>query len=246
MTDVSPTSDLFSKLDHASLVSESGGSSVPITEDRMKTSIFGALAMSAMSCFLFGCGSNDSSMTQPTTTDSGTGASLGGVNPAGQPGNLQTPPTTSASDVESWIAEGAYKAWKCETVVHPQMGVSPHGQNRICANDLTATYAGSGASERPAGSAAVKELLDDSSNLVGYAVSVKTKTTSDTGTSWYWYERVPLDSPAPHDAKGVVADGLGTEGTAKSICVGCHAAAGSDATHSLFGSADFIYLQVSK
>jgi hypothetical protein len=212
-------------------------------EDRMKISVFGALATSAMSCSLFACGSNDVSMT----TDGGTGAvSLGGVNPLGQPGNLQTPPTTSSFDVESWIAEGSYKAWKCETVVHPQMGVSPHGQNRICANELTAAYSRSGTSERPAGSAAVKELLDDSSNLVGYAVSVKTKATSDGGASWYWYERVPLDSPAPHDAKGVVADGLGTEGTAKSICVGCHAAAGSDATHSVLGSSDFIYLQVSK
>jgi hypothetical protein len=209
----------------------------------MRVLVFGALVTSAMSCSLYGCGSNDTSMT----TDSGAGAtSLGGINPAGQPGNLQTPPTTSASDVEAWIAEGAYKAWKCETVVHPQMGVSPHGQNRICANDLTAAYSRSGVSERPAGSAAVKELLDDSSNLVGYAVSVKIKATSDGGGSWYWYERVPLDSPAPHDARGVIADGLGTEGTAKSICVGCHAAAGSDSTHSVLGSSDFIYLQVGK
>ncbi|PCC70647.1 hypothetical protein SAMN02745121_05467 [Nannocystis exedens] len=29
------------------------------------------------------------------------------------------------------------------------------------------------------------------------------------GGSWYWYEEVPADHPAPHDEDGIVADGLG-------------------------------------
>jgi hypothetical protein len=29
-------------------------------------------------------------------------------------------------------------------------------------------------------------------------------------TNWHWYERVPTDSAAQHDAAGVVADGLGS------------------------------------
>lgn len=67
---------------------------------------------------------------------------------------------------------------------------------------------------------------------------IKAGTTGDT---WFWYEKVPLDSAAPHDAKGVVAFGDGSSGPAKDICVGCHAAAGSDAMHS---GHDFVYTQV--
>ena len=173
--------------------------------------------------------------------------SLGGANPSGTAGTTQTPPTTNGTDVEAWLAKGDYKTWKCQTVSHPQMAVSPHGQNRICSNDLVAQFMSGdgGTSERPVGSASVKELFDAQSMLVGYAVAVKTKATSDSGGSWYWYERVPLDSPVPHDAKGVVADGLGTEGVAQSLCVGCHGAAASDAKHSVTGSSDFVYLQVS-
>jgi hypothetical protein len=76
---------------------------------------------------------------------------------------------------------------------------------------------------------------------------VKTKATSDGGSNWYWYERVPLDSAAPHNAKGVVADGLGSEGTASSICVSCHSAAASDSPHTVpsSNSGDFVYDQIA-
>jgi len=70
---------------------------------------------------------------------------------------------------------------------------------------------------------------------------VKVAATSNAGKNWYWYERVPLDSPAPHDAKGVVADGVGTSGPALDICVGCHTAAGRDDTHTVMKSSDFVY-----
>jgi len=164
---------------------------------------------------------------------------------AASAGDAQTPPTTNGSDVEVWLKAGSYKDWTCETASHPQMKVSPHGQNRICSNDLVANFTGDG--ERPKGSAAVKELFDDSNALVGYAVAVKLAATSDAGKNWYWYERVPLDSTAaPHDAKtGVVADGNGDAGTALSICVGCHTAAGSDATHTVTKSHDFVYDVIS-
>jgi hypothetical protein len=70
--------------------------------------------------------------------------------------------------------------------------------------------------------------------------------TSDGGAGWYWYERAPLSSAPPHDSAGVVADGLGTEGAAKNICVGCHAAAGSNPDHTVLGSSDFVYTQVTQ
>ena len=146
--------------------------------------------------------------------------------------------------VEAWIKEGSYKTWKCETSVHPSRNPSPHGMNRICSNDLTSSFSGAG--ERPMGSAGVKELYDkEGKTIVGIAVYVKTTPSSAGGSNWYWYERVPLESEAPHDAKGIVADGLGASGPAKEICVGCHAGAGSDAAHTPSpGGSDQVYTQV--
>lgn len=171
---------------------------------------------------------------------------LGAKNPDGSAGDDQTPPTTNGADVEAWLKKGDYKSWACETVDHPQLKVSPHGQNRVCSNMLAASFAGAVEDERPVGTASVKELLDDDSKLVGYAVGVKIDDKSDSGANWYWYERVPLDSPAPHDSTGVVADGLGSSGTAQSICVGCHAGAGSNDAHAVMGSSDYVYLQVEQ
>ena len=101
----------------------------------------------------------------------------------------------------------------------------------------------------PKGAAAVKELhaSADSTTPIGYAVYTKTADDSAGGANWYWYERVPLDSAAPHDAvTGVVADGLGNAGTAKTICVGCHVAAGADAAHTpSVGGRDQVYTPVT-
>ena len=169
---------------------------------------------------------------------------LGAANPDGKPGDEQTPPTTNGADVEAWLERGDYENWACETTEHPQMKVSPHGFNRICSNDLAAGFTGQVGDERPLNTASVKELYNDASELVGVAVAVKIKSGSNGGDNWYWYERVPLDSGAPHNEAGVVADGLGSAGTAKTICVGCHGGAGSDEMHALTGSSDFVYLQV--
>lgn len=178
-------------------------------------------------------------------SDAAAAASLGGVNPTPTAGDAQNPPTSNAAAVEAWLAQGTYKAWACETVAHAQMKVSPHGKNRICSNTVTASFTGKVGDERPIGSAAVKELYDDTDTLVGYAVYAKVKPTSDGGASWYWYERVPTTSMAPN-TNGVVADGLGSEGRALSICVGCHAAAGTNDDHTVLGSSDFVYDQISR
>jgi hypothetical protein len=185
----------------------------------------------------FGCSSD----SEDTSKDDK--STLGASNPDGKPGNAQTPPTTNGADVEAWLKQGDYKKWTCETVEHAQLKVSPHGFNRVCSNDLATSFAGDAGDERPVGTASVKELYDDASKLVGYAVGVKIAKKSAGGDAWYWYERVPLESAAPHDTKGVVADGLGSAGAAKSICVGCHVGAGTDSNHSVNGSSDFVYLQ---
>jgi len=167
--------------------------------------------------------------------------------PSGSAESDQLPPTTNGTDVEAWLAKGSYLGWHCETTSHSAMKVSPHGTNRVCVNQLIESFTGAVSAERPKNSAAVKELYDDSMTLVGYAVEVKLADTSEGGKNWYWYERVPLDSPAPHDAKGVVADGKGLAPETVSdykgkICVACHSGAGADSDlHLVSKSSDFVY-----
>jgi hypothetical protein len=182
--------------------------------------------------FVLGCSSNNSSSAN---------VDGGGAIDGGSAGNAQTPPMGMAA-VEAWIAGGAYKSWACESAVHAARSPSPHGFNRICSNDTIASNA-TATGPWPAGAAAVKELWASDPDAsapdgaapptapVGYAVYLKTSTDSAGGANWYWYERVPLDSAAPHDTNGVVADGLGSSGPAQTICVACHAAAGSDTAH---------------
>jgi hypothetical protein len=175
-----------------------------------------------MSCALMvGCGSN------------------GGAGP-------KDVPPMGATAVEAWLAAGSYKSWACEPEVHTARSPSPHGFNRICSNAEISANAG-GTADWPPGSAAVKELLAEATSTtpVGYAVYLKTKAPTAAGANWYWYERVPLDSPAPHDVNGVVADGMGSSGPALGICVGCHNAAGSDAAHTPSpGARDQVYTAV--
>lgn len=174
----------------------------------------------------------DTTTPEPTQTDPGTT-----TNPSGDPPDDQTPPQ-GREQIEVWLAEGHYKAWHCQPAVVDPIPISPHGKQRICSNDV---LSGHGTGEYPVGSAGVKELYDEAGvNIIGYAVYLHI-TAGTSGANWYWYERVPLDSPAPHDENGVVADGDGGSGPAMAICVGCHSAAGLDAAHP---GHDFVYSQI--
>ena len=162
-------------------------------------------------------------------------------------GGPQTPPTGGAN-VEAWLATGAYKQWQGEPAVHPARSPSPHGFNRIYSNAIISANAG-GTGVWPVGAAAVKELYNAITDAtpMGYAVYLKTQPDSAGGANWYWYERVPATSTAPHDDAGVVADGFGVPGGGPptTICVGCHAAAGSDAPHTpSAGGRDEVYTPV--
>jgi hypothetical protein len=153
---------------------------------------------------------------------------------------------TGAAAVEAWLQAGSYKQWKCESAVHASRDPSPHGFNRICSN-VQISGSASGTADWAVGASAVKELYAsiDATVPVGYAVYSKTNAESAAGANWYWYERVPLDSTAPHDAAGVVANGMGGGGTAKTICVGCHNAAGLDTAHTpSVGGRDQVYTPV--
>ena len=183
--------------------------------------------------------SSDSSKAS-TSTDGGSG-----THPTST-GSAQEP-AMGAAMVKAWLANGDYKSWACEPAVHEARSPSPHGFNRICSNDVLSAAAKDTGSF-PEGAAAVKELYASMSATtpVGYAVYEKTKADSEDGAAWYWYEIVPTDSSVPHDKAGVVADGLGDGGPAKTICVGCHGAAGSDAAHTPSpGGRDEVYTPVS-
>jgi hypothetical protein len=160
-------------------------------------------------------------------------------------GEAQTPPQGHMA-IEAWLKTGVYKDWQCEAEVHAARTPSPHGFNRICSNDLISANA-TRTGNWPKGAAAVKELLAsaDDAKPIGYAVYLKTDSDSDNGAGWYWYERVPLDHDAPHDSRGVVADGAGDGGPEKTICVGCHVAAGTDDAHTpSAGGRDQVYTPV--
>jgi hypothetical protein len=182
------------------------------------------------------CAACSSSSSMPSTSS---------PQDSGSPGSAQTPPMGYAS-IEPWLAAGSYKQWHSESAIHASRVPSPHGFDRIYSNALINSNAtGSGA--WPAGAAAVKELYASATDTapIGYAVYLKTQADSAGGSNWYWYERVPLNSPVPHDPNGVVADGLGNAGPAMTICVGCHGAAGSDTKHTpTAGGRDQVYTPV--
>jgi hypothetical protein len=183
-------------------------------------------------------GSSDS--TTPDGSASPADASAGDTSPADAGADVspavtisETPPMGGAS-VEAWLATGAYKLWQGEPAIHAARPPSPHGFNRIYSNTIVSDNA-TATGPWPMGAAAVKEIYNAITDTTpaGYAVYLKTQADSAGGASWYWYERVPLTSTAPHDDAGVVADGFGVPdgGPPTTICVGCHDAAGSDSAH---------------
>ncbi len=172
----------------------------------------------------------DTGGTEPTTGDDPTG---------GAEDETKVPPVTGHDDIQAWLKAGHYKKWRCETGVQEPIMISPHGKQRICSNAILSAH--TEMTEYPVDSAAVKELYDDAgAEIIGYAVYRHIKAGTDGG-SWYWYEQVPADHPAPHDADGVVADGPGDAGPSKDICVACHQATGIDADHP---GHDFVYEQI--
>lgn len=205
----------------------------------MSTTNPGAMALVCLVLSAAGCGddSNDSKVSDAAVEGAGGGESDGADD--------QIPPM-GADAIEAWLADGAYLRWHCEPKPHAARSPSPHGFNRICSNDAVSDNV-AGTDAWPKGAAAVKEVYAsaDSDEVIGYAVYLKTDEDSADGANWYWYERLPLDHPAPKDDKGVVADGLGNAGPAKTICVGCHAAAGADAAHTPSeGGRDQVYTPV--
>ncbi len=179
--------------------------------------------------------SSSSSSSGSTGDGGGGGSSDGGAAEGGSSGSLASPRT--AADVEALITSGAYKAWKAEPAVHASRSPSPHGANRIYASPEIVANA-NGTAPWPENAAAVKELYAsaDAEAPMGWAYYVKTQPDSAAGAGWYWYERI---------GNQVVADGLGTSGTAKDVCAGCHARAGTNPANTPSpGARDFVFTPV--
>ena len=121
------------------------------------------------------------------------------------------PPTERAALLK-WLQAGNYKSWVKESAPHASQG--PHPEQVIAhLNAALDQSLSAGADAHPAGSAAVKELLDASGKLSGWAVTVKTDADSAGGEGWFWYEILGTT-----DGSRVVADSNGVP-----LCFGCHA-----------------------
>jgi hypothetical protein len=122
----------------------------------------------------------------------------------------ELPPIESVEVLEAWLAGGSYKTWAAESGVHPSTG--PHGGNvRTFVNAVALASLAAQNAEHPQDSATVKELYgggDENSELIGYAVSLKTAPESQGGDTWYWYERINATTYASDLGVG--------------LCTGCH------------------------
>lgn len=116
----------------------------------------------------------------------------------------------------AWLEEGAYKRWDCQAEPHPAVAPSPHGDNRICQNQIV-TDASNETADFPVGATLVKEVYRDGKLDL---LAVETRIESgDPAQSWLYFE-----------ARGdeVLFAGLGI-----AVCADCHANAERDYVWSL-------------
>jgi hypothetical protein len=113
-------------------------------------------------------------------------------------GTPQRPPRGQVP-LELWLAQGLYKAWRCEMMISPPRLSGNHGRQRICANDLLIA---STSGTYPVGASSVKELFDSNDQPNGYAVGIKIEDSVGPQT-WYWYERRGTDPKAAPRADGM-------------------------------------------
>ena len=146
-----------------------------------------------------------------------------------------TIPPASGAQLDEWLADGFYEDWTCEPAAHASQLVA-QGRVRVCSNALLLDGPTSG--DYHAGSASVKEILDDSNHVIGHAVALRGRPNPGA-TGWYFYARVQPGSEvmlgAAPDARGVVADGWGdAQGNAQFACAQCHARAPRDFVYTDF------------
>lgn len=103
-----------------------------------------------------------------------------------------------------------------ETEAHPSAG--PHLDYghpvKVFFSDAVAESLSGGYDVHPKGSALVKELYKENSDeLTGWAVAVKTEEDSDNGKGWFWVEYMSTEDPSMKPVEA--GNGVG-------LCSGCH------------------------
>jgi hypothetical protein len=139
---------------------------------------------------------------------SGAGGSTSGA--GGSDGATDVPASTEA--LFAFLKAGKYLGFAKESGIHPSTG--PHfGNVRTYINPALAASLAAGNKEHPIRAAAVKELYKNGTEVIGWAVMVKTQAASMAGNGWFWYESTDTSNPAG----GYAGQGL-------SLCTGCHSA----------------------
>jgi hypothetical protein len=121
------------------------------------------------------------------------------------------PDDSDLAEIQAWLHAGAYLEWERHDPV-PAPGMS--GGARVYLSPELVASLRAGSSNHPAGSAAVREIVDaeDPTRMIGWALNHKLEAGTG-GDAWFFYE---VFSTEP-DAAPLVAE-RGAPG-----CVGCHA-----------------------
>jgi len=154
---------------------------------------------------LVACGSG------PSSSDAGNTAPEGGTpdGSAKDTGVSSCTIPTGAAALLPWLQAKSYASWKAESKVH--MSAGPHGGNvrTYLSPEIEPSFGGM--SEHARCSALVKELYGNgTSQITGWAVSVKVDSSSQSGQGWYWYELISMGGNPVADGKGVT------------LCTSCH------------------------
>jgi len=167
--------------------------------------------------------------TNPGNVPTGTGGTGGSAGTPANPSEIQTGDESrgglaadcanldeggavpaTANDLNAWLQEKRYTCWARESAVHPSTG--PHGGNVRTYLNASLSASLPTTNDHEQGAVAVKELYGSgTTEVTGWAVSIKTDPASANGQGWYWYETFSTQPGASS-----------IEGQGKALCVGCH------------------------
>ncbi len=123
---------------------------------------------------------------------------------------------TEAQRLHEFLKAGSYRSFESqESEKHASRG--PHAKFswpvRVYLDAKIDASLAAGNASHPAGSSIVKEMYsEDGSELLGWAVMVKTQEDSAQGQGWFWYETTNTE-----DSSDIVGVGNGLP-----LCSGCH------------------------
>ena len=144
------------------------------------------------------------------------GAAESAMKPRADTGNVDSAVPTDTAELFRFLKSGSYLQFpNKESEMHPSRG--PHAKFnwpvRVFLGPKIDASMQAGNTNHPAGSSLVKEMFSaDGSELIGWAVMVKTQEESADGDGWFWYETTNTE-----DSSDIVAAGNGVP-----LCVGCH------------------------